>query len=90
MEPGDAVTVKTVTEPDAVVLLSVVDKSLSLLAEACKSLEKDNVSFTVIKNGLIIHENRVKKYGACTYSNSKSMSSRYIHVCSKYCVTVHG
>ncbi len=35
---------KAVTEPDAVVLLSVVDKSLSLLADACKSLEKDNVS----------------------------------------------
>ncbi|XP_064400639.1 C3 and PZP-like alpha-2-macroglobulin domain-containing protein 8 [Halichondria panicea] len=43
VEPGTPVSVRTVTEPGSVVLVSVVDKSLSLLAEACKSLEKDNV-----------------------------------------------
>ncbi len=45
MEPGTPVSVRTVTEPGSVVLVSVVDKSLSLLAEACKSLEKDNVRY---------------------------------------------
>jgi len=44
VEPGDPVSITTVTEAGSVVLVSVVDKSLTLLAEACKSLEKDNVS----------------------------------------------
>lgn len=44
VEPGDAVSITTTTTPNSVVLLSVVDKSLTLLAEACKSLEKENVS----------------------------------------------
>ena len=44
VQPGDPVSITTVTEPNSVVLVSVVDKSLTLLAEACKSLEKDNVS----------------------------------------------
>ena len=44
VEPGDPVSMTTSTTPNSVVLLSVVDKSLTLLAEACKSLEKENVS----------------------------------------------
>lgn len=43
-EPGDPVAITTTASPNSVVLLSVVDKSLSLLADACKSLDKDNVS----------------------------------------------
>ena len=42
--PGDSISVATVTSPGSVVLLSVIDKSLTLLADACKSLESDNVS----------------------------------------------
>ena len=44
VKPGDPVSMTTSTTPNSVVLLSVVDKSLTLLAEACKSLEKENVS----------------------------------------------
>ena len=36
---------EAVTSPRSVVLLSVIDKSLTLLADACKSLESDNVSY---------------------------------------------
>ena len=43
--PGDSISVATVTSPGSVVLLSVIDKSLTLLADACKSLESDNVSY---------------------------------------------
>ena len=43
--PGDSINVATVTSPGSVVLLSVIDKSLTLLADACKSLESDNVSY---------------------------------------------
>ena len=42
--PGDSINVATVTSPGSVVLLSVIDKSLTLLADACKSLESGNVS----------------------------------------------
>ena len=41
--PGDSISVKTVTSPGSVVLLSVIDKSLTLLADACRSLESGNV-----------------------------------------------
>ena len=41
--PGDSINVATVTSPGSVVLLSVIDKSLTLLADACKSLESGNV-----------------------------------------------
>ena len=41
--PGDSISVETVTSPGSVVLLSVIDKSLTLLADACKSLESGNV-----------------------------------------------
>ena len=41
--PGDSINVTTVTSPGSVVLLSVIDKSLTLLADACKSLESGNV-----------------------------------------------
>ena len=44
--PGDPISIETVTSPRSVVLLSVIDKSLTLLADACKSLESDNVSYT--------------------------------------------
>ena len=44
VSPGDSISVATVTSPGSVVLLSVIDKSLTLLADACKSLESDNVS----------------------------------------------
>ena len=43
--PGDSINVATVTSPGSVVLLSVIDKSLTLLADACKSLESSNVSY---------------------------------------------
>ncbi len=42
-EPGDPISLTATATPGSIVLLSVYDKSLSLLAEACKSLEKDNV-----------------------------------------------
>ena len=46
-EPGDPITLTTTATPGSVVLLSVFDKSLSLLAEACKSLENDNVKIKI-------------------------------------------
>ena len=49
--PGDSISVATVTSPGSVVLLSVIDKSLTLLADACKSLESDNVSCIVRNTG---------------------------------------
>ena len=49
--PGDSISVATVTSPGSVVLLSVIDKSLTLLADACKSLESDNVSCIVGNTG---------------------------------------
>ena len=42
-EPGDPISLTATASPGSIVLLSVYDKSLSLLAEACKSLENDNV-----------------------------------------------
>ena len=42
--PGESISIETVTSPHSVVVLSVFDKSLTLLADACKSLESDNVS----------------------------------------------
>ena len=49
--PGDSINVATVTSPGSVVLLSVIDKSLTLLADACKSLESDNVSYQLGDTG---------------------------------------
>ena len=43
VEPGDPISITTTASPDSVILLSVIDKSLTLLAKSCKSLEKDNV-----------------------------------------------
>ena len=45
--PGDSISVETVTSPGSVVLLSVIDKSLTLLADACKSLESGNVRMSM-------------------------------------------
>ena len=42
-KPGDDVSIISKAAPNSIVLLSVVDKSLTLLADACKSLDKDNV-----------------------------------------------
>ena len=42
--PADPISISTATSPNSVVLLSVIDKSLTLLADACRSLEQDNVS----------------------------------------------
>jgi len=42
--PGDPISIETVTSPRSVVVLSIIDKSLTLLADACKSLESGNVS----------------------------------------------
>jgi len=41
--PGDPISIETVTSPRSVVVLSIIDKSLTLLADACKSLESGNV-----------------------------------------------
>ena len=43
-EPGDDVSIVTESNPDSLVLLSVSDSSLHLLAEACKSMSKNSVS----------------------------------------------
>ena len=42
--PGDPITLTASASPNSVVLLSVFDRSLTLLAEACRSLESSNVS----------------------------------------------
>ncbi|CAI8027819.1 Murinoglobulin-1, partial [Geodia barretti] len=42
-EPGDQVSVVTTASPNSVVVLGVIDKSLSLLADACKSVDTNNV-----------------------------------------------
>ena len=41
--PGDAVSISTRSVPESFVLLSVVDSSLHLLSESCKSSSSDNV-----------------------------------------------
>ena len=46
-EPGDQVSVVTTASPNSVVVLGVIDKSLSLLADACKSVDTNNVSSTL-------------------------------------------
>ena len=45
--PGDKVSITTRASPDSVVVLGVIDTSLTLLAEACKSVDTNNVSVTV-------------------------------------------
>ena len=47
-EIGDLVSITTTASPDSVVLLSVMDRSLTLLADECKSLEKANVMTLLI------------------------------------------
>lgn len=42
--PGDEVAITTQSSSDSLVLLSVIDSSLHLLADACKSATSDNVS----------------------------------------------
>ena len=42
--PGDEVSIVTTADPGSVVVLGVIDKSLTLLADACKSVDTDNVS----------------------------------------------
>ena len=42
--PGDDVSVVCTASPNSVVVLGVIDKSLTLLADACKSVETSNVS----------------------------------------------
>ena len=41
--PGENISITTETSPDSLVVLGVIDKSLTLLAKACKSVEKSNV-----------------------------------------------
>jgi CD109 antigen len=41
--PGDKVSITTRASPDSVVVLGVIDTSLTLLAEACKSVDTNNV-----------------------------------------------
>ena len=53
-EPGEPISLTATATPGSIVLLSVYDKSLSLLAEACKSLEKDNVRIVHEKCSLIM------------------------------------
>ena len=43
--PGDDISITTDADPGSVVVLGVIDKSLTLLADACKSVDNDNVSF---------------------------------------------
>ena len=43
-EPGDEISFVTTASPNSVVVLGVIDKSLTLLADACRSLESNNVS----------------------------------------------
>ena len=42
--PGDQVSITTQASPGSVVVLGVIDKSLTLLADACKSVDTNNVS----------------------------------------------
>ena len=42
--PGDEVSIVTSASPDSVVVLGVIDKSLTLLADECKSVDTNNVS----------------------------------------------
>ena len=41
--PGDSVDIATQSSPNAAVLLSVFDSSLSILADSCDSATADNV-----------------------------------------------
>ena len=41
--PGEDISITTETSSDSMVVLGVIDKSLTLLAKACKSVEKSNV-----------------------------------------------
>lgn len=45
--PGDQVSVVTTASPNSVVVLGVIDKSLTLLADACKSVDTSNVSHSM-------------------------------------------
>ena len=42
--PGDPVSLRASTEAASLVLVSVYDKSLELIAKACTSVEASNVS----------------------------------------------
>ena len=44
VKPGDDVSITTTASPDSVVVLGVIDRSLTLLADACKSVDTNNVS----------------------------------------------
>jgi len=45
-QPGDDISITTMADADTPVLVGVIDTSLTLLADACKSLESNNVSYT--------------------------------------------
>ena len=51
--PKDDVTITTRASPDSVVVLGVIDKSLTLLADACKSVDQGNVSY--VERSLSVH-----------------------------------
>ena len=43
-QPGDAITVNASADADTPVLVGIIDTSLTLLAESCKSLQSASVS----------------------------------------------
>lgn len=45
-QPGDDISITTKADANTPVLVGVIDTSLTLLADACKSLESSNVSYT--------------------------------------------
>lgn len=51
--PGDSVSILTRADPNSIVVLGVIDKSLSLLADACKSVDTNNVSYVVASEVLV-------------------------------------
>lgn len=73
--PGDKVSILTKAEPNSVVVLRAIDKSLTLLAEACKSVDSNNVSVIVCQNALttMIY---LHKYGMCIVQQCRML--RYI------------
>jgi len=44
-QPGDNISITAKADADTPVLVGVIDTSLTLLADACKSLESSNVSY---------------------------------------------
>ena len=52
--PGDQVSVVATASPNSVVVLGVIDKSLTLLADACKSVDKNNVSISDHEHCLLL------------------------------------